>query len=209
MKREIKWVSWGWNSPYTQLPRQLVSCMQPRKQQYMKLCIKRGCFIIVSNVFRWFVTLGNRIHDISTETDLSSRCHRAWIPRSCNPRCTTPPSCSPPSSIPGPRICGHHPCPRKVIFFKNSLSCAKIKHTAKAHLCRAPALNARQTMCLCRASCEGARQRLTSVKRSDGLAVWMLENKDCRASLGKRMANICVCLASIVKHTTKKLETVR
>jgi hypothetical protein len=41
----------------------------------MKLCIERGCFIIISNVFRWCVTLGNRVHNISIETELMNGFH--------------------------------------------------------------------------------------------------------------------------------------
>jgi hypothetical protein len=33
--------------------------------------LRGRCFIEVLNVFRWCVTLGNRVHDISTETGLT------------------------------------------------------------------------------------------------------------------------------------------
>jgi hypothetical protein len=37
--------------------------------------VRGRCFIIISNVFRWCVTLGNRVHNISTETGLMNGFH--------------------------------------------------------------------------------------------------------------------------------------
>ena len=49
--------------------------------------LRKGCFILVSNSFRWYVTLGNRVHKISTDNgtvkviceDNWSRCHRRFL----------------------------------------------------------------------------------------------------------------------------------
>jgi hypothetical protein len=38
----------------------------------MKHCIEREVFQFQMFVFRWCVTLGNRVHGISTETDLTN-----------------------------------------------------------------------------------------------------------------------------------------